>query len=132
MNTERTSVSSDCCNSAPALLGEDALDERPQKDEDCDVPEGCILCRPAFSRSWSFHDRIEASRESISKRLLSALGVEKKDRRTLVTKRLSTLVSLELRLRRRRASIRCSLRITAEQQLRITIESYQRGFTFMS
>lgn len=54
-----------------------------------------------------------AMRLSISKRLGSARGVERKERRTLVTRRRSTFVSEEERRRRRRASIRCSLMITA-------------------
>ena len=76
---------------------------------------------------------MEARRESISKRLLSARGVERKERRTLDTRRLSTLFSVELRRRRRRASIRCSLMITARipsvssVQVKKTIISYLRG-----
>ena len=131
IRTVRTSVSSVCCNS-PALVGEVALDERPQK-EDCVVPDGCAFWRPAFSRSWSFHERIEASKESISKRLLSALGVDRKDRRTLLTKRLSTLFSVELRRSRRRASIRCSFRITANGcQKDVHWLEEGRGFTFVA
>ena len=68
---------------------------------------------PALSRSSSDHWRIEARRESISKRFESPRGVVKKDRRTFVTRRRSTFVSVEERRRRRRASIRCSFMITA-------------------
>jgi hypothetical protein len=113
-----TSVSSDFSNS-PAFAGEpDADTERLQNDDGGgevmfgfrDEPE---RCRPAFSRSCSVQERMELSRESISKRFPSARGVLRKERRTFVTSRLSTLVSVELRRRRRRASIRCSLSITA-------------------
>jgi len=114
-----TSVSSDFSNSPAFPAGEpDADAERLQNDDEGgeamfefrDEPE---RCRPAFSRSCSVQERMEASRESISKRFPSARGVLRKERRTFVTSRLSTFVSVELRRRRRRASIRCSLSITA-------------------
>ena len=114
-----TSVSSDFSNSPAFPAGEpDADTERLQNDDEGgeamvemrDEPE---RCRPALSRSCSVQERMEASRESISKRFPSARGVLRKERRTFVTSRLSTLVSVELRRRRRRASIRCSLSITA-------------------
>ena len=114
-----TSVSSDFSNSPAFPTGEPDTDtERLQNDDEGgeamvemrDEPE---RCRPALSRSCSVQERMEASRESISKRFPSARGVLRKERRTFVTSRLSTLVSVELRRRRRRASIRCSLSITA-------------------
>ena len=105
-----TSVSSDL--SISAFAGELTLEDRPQNDEPVDGSEALTRCRPAFSRSMSFQERIEARRESISKRLPSARGVERKERRTLVTKRRSTLKSVELRRSRRRASIRCSFMMT--------------------
>ena len=107
-----TSVSSDLSNSA--LVGEPALDDRPQNDEAEGVSEDPTRCRPAFSRSRSFQERTVARRESISKRFPSVRGVERKERSTLVTKRRSTLKSVELRRNRRRASIRCSFMMTAK------------------
>lgn len=72
-----------------------------------------IRCSPARSRSSSPHDRMDASRLSISNRLLSARGVLKKVMSTFVTNRRSTLFSELSFLSRRRASVKCSLRITA-------------------
>lgn len=114
MEERPTSVSSDLSSSA--FGGEPALDDRPQNDEPVDVSGELTRCRPAFSRSRSFQERIEARRDSISKRLPSARGVERKERRTLVTKRRSTLKSVELRRNRRRASIRCSFMMTARRK----------------
>ena len=110
-----TSVSSDLSSSA--FAEEPTLDDRLQNDGAVDVSEELTRCRPAFSRSRSFHERTEARRESISKRLPSARGVERNERRTLVTKRRSTLKSVELRRSRRRASIRCSFMMTAKRTL---------------
>ena len=87
-----TSVSSDLSSSA--FAEEPTLDDRLQNDEAVDVSEELTCCRPAFSRSRSFHERTEARRESISKHLPSARGVERNERRTL---RRSTLKSVELR-----------------------------------
>ena len=111
MNVRLTSVSSVFSNSVP-LAGELLADERDQKEGD-GVRDDCTRCKPAFSRSGSVQERIVARRESISNRLLSARGVVRNERRTLVTSRRSTLVSEELRLSRRRASIRCSFIMTA-------------------
>lgn len=76
-----------------------------------------FFCNPAFSRSSSFHERMVASNESISKRFESARGVVKKDNRILVTSLRSTLVSDEERRSRRSASIRCSFRMTPRKEL---------------
>ncbi len=113
MNNQ-TSVSSDFSSSVFGLEADVLL--RPQNEPPCVASAELVRCRPAFSRSWSFHERIEASRLSISKRLLSARGVERKESTTFVTRRRSTLVSEELRFKRRRASIRCSLMITARSE----------------
>lgn len=76
-------------------------------------------CKPAFSRSASDHERMVASKDSISNRLASARGVVRNERRTLVTSRLSTLLSVEFFRSLRRASMRCSLMITARTTVRI-------------
>lgn len=87
----------------------------------CAEPDAALLpkrCKPALSRSSSDQERMEASNESISNRLLSARGVLKNDIRTLVTSRRSTLFSPESFFRRRRASVRCSFSITAKDHSR--------------
>lgn len=88
-------------------------------------------CSPAFSRSSSFQESMEARRDNISYRLVSARGVDKKEMRTLDTSRRSTFVSEELRRRRRRASMRCSFRITASGLVRRKV-GWVGGQTFVS
>ena len=120
---QQTSVSSVFWSSAGLDAGEDALD-RPHKREDpVDAGAALLRCRPAFSRSSSFQERMEASRVSISKRLESARGVVRKDRITFVTKRRSTLVSEEERRSRRNASMRCSFMMTATVGALVMVEN---------
>lgn len=110
---KHTSVSSVFCKSA-LLPGPSDVDVRRQNDEEGDMTLGWWdRCNPAFSRSISDQDKIEESNDSISKRLASARGVVRKERRTLVTSLLSTFVSEEFLRSRRSASIRCSLIMTA-------------------
>ena len=101
-----TSVSSLVSSSAGPLPFADRADE-------ADRPTEPARCRPAFSRSASFHDRMLARRLSISNRLLSTRGVVRKESRTFVTSLRSTLLSVWFLRNRRSASMRCSLRITA-------------------
>lgn len=101
-----TSVSSLVSSSAGPLPFADRADE-------ADRPTEPARCRPAFSRSASFHDRMLARRLSISNRLLSPRGVVRKESRTFVTSLRSTLLSVWFLRSRRSASMRCSLRITA-------------------
>ena len=70
------------------------------------------FCSPARSRSSSFQDKMDASRDNISKRFESARGVLKKEIKTLVISRRSTLFSDVSFFRRLSASVRCSLRMT--------------------
>ncbi len=74
---------------------------------------------------------MEARRDNISYRLVSARGVDRKDKKTLDTSRRSTFVSEELRRKRRRASIRCSFRMTAGGVVRRQVEGMDRQ-TFVS
>lgn len=110
------------CASLSFLLADDAF-----------LPPGVVdppaRWSPARSRSESSHDKMVASRESISNRLGSARGVAMNWRRTLVTRRLyaelvwykvsnvkayrSTLTSDVFLRNRLSASVRCSCVKTA-------------------
>lgn len=97
----RTSVSSFFSNSGPF-----GLVARPHIEDPMLGRSPPFFCNPAFSLSSSFQDRMDESRDNISKRLGSARGVQRNDSRTFVTSRLSTLVSVDERRKRRRASMR--------------------------
>ena len=106
-----TSVSSVLCKSGFLVVVGELL--RPNMDRPVlGVMRPPLRCRPAFSRSSSFQERIVASNDSISNRFESARGVVRNDKRTFVTSLRSTLVSDEERRSLRSASIRCSFRMT--------------------
>jgi hypothetical protein len=66
----------------PSLDAESRRFEEEGDDVDID------LAKPAFSRSSSVNCRIDPRRASISNRLVSPLGVARKERRMFVTSRL--------------------------------------------
>ena len=78
-----TSVSSDLSSSA--FAEEPTLDDRLQNDEAVNVSEELTCCRPAFSRSRSFHERTEARRESISKHCHLLVVLRGKEREENIT-----------------------------------------------
>ena len=88
-----TSVSSLVSSSAAPFPFPDGPDT-DVRDQEVDAEGPPARCKPAFSRSPSFHDSIVANRLSISKRLLSARGVVKNESKTFVTSLRSTLLSV--------------------------------------